>query len=163
MIPVTVQPTRDQLRALAGARIAKAAEWNATANPPMVALMSDRVQIDAGDLLSLLDQLDQAEAERDQAEAWAEERSYPLVMSQGEILTGVANALNGPTPPLTSWSHHDLAEKARAMVERAERAEARIKAVQDVLDEPDAMIGPRVHVAVDRILRALGSVPPPGQ
>ena len=35
------------------------------------------------------------------------------------------------------------------------KAEARIKAVQDVLDEPDAMIGTRLHVSVVRIRRAL--------
>lgn len=38
---------------------------------------------------------------------------------------------------------------------RAERAEARIKAVEDVLEEPDAMIGARTHVSVTRIRRAL--------
>ena len=74
----------------------------------------------------------EAEAERDQAYEWADDQSHPLVMRQGEILTGVANALNGPTPPRTSWSHHDLAEKAAAMVARAEQAEARIKAVRAI-------------------------------
>ena len=73
-----------------------------------------------------------AEAERDQAYEWADDQSHPLVMRQGEILTGVANALNGPTPARTSWSHHDLAEKAAAMVARAEQAEARIKAVRAI-------------------------------
>ena len=37
----------------------------------------------------------------------------------------------------------------------ATRAEERIKAVEDVLDEPDAMIGTRLHVSVVRIRRAL--------
>ena len=74
----------------------------------------------------------EAEAERDQAYEWADDQSHPLVMRQGEILTGVANALNGPTPARTSWSHHDLAEKAAAMVARAEQAEARIKAVRAI-------------------------------
>lgn len=38
-----------------------------------------------------------------------------LLTRTGEILTGVANALNGPPPALTTWSHHDLAEKAAAL------------------------------------------------
>lgn len=54
--------------------------------------------------------------ERDEAYDWAEDLSYPLIKRQGEILTGVAEALNGPTPPLTSWSHHDLAVKAEDLV-----------------------------------------------
>lgn len=62
--------------------------------------------------------------ERDQAEDWADKQSYPLIMRQGEILTGVALALNGPPPPLTSWSHHDLAEKAEQLVATLNRARA---------------------------------------
>lgn len=69
----------------------------------------------------------------EQAEEWADGQSYPLITRQAEILTGVANALNGQPPPLTSWSHHDLAEKAAAMVARAEQAEARIQAVEATL------------------------------
>lgn len=46
-------------------------------------------------------------------------------------------------------------EYAEMLHRRASRAEARIKAVQDVLDEPDAMIGTRLHVSTDRIRRAL--------
>ena len=37
----------------------------------------------------------------------------------------------------------------------ATKVEARVKAVEDVLDEPDAMIGTRLHVSVVRIRRAL--------
>lgn len=39
-----------------------------------------------------------------------------IMMRQGAILRRAANALNGPPPPLTSWSHHDLGEKAEAAV-----------------------------------------------
>lgn len=42
---------------------------------------------------------------------------YPeLVDRQAALLRGVADALNGPPPPLTSWSYHDLPEKAQALV-----------------------------------------------
>lgn len=40
----------------------------------------------------------------------------PILTRQGDLLTGVANALNGPPPELTTWSHHDLPEKARAVM-----------------------------------------------
>jgi len=39
-----------------------------------------------------------------------------LVARQADILTGVANALRGEPAPLASHSHHDLAERAAAMV-----------------------------------------------
>lgn len=64
---MTVQPLdaedREVLRRRAQDRLAEAREWNATANPPLVARMSDRVQIDAGDLLALLDALTRVEAQ----------------------------------------------------------------------------------------------------
>lgn len=66
--------------------------------------------------------------EIDQAYEWADEKSHPLITRQGDILSGVARALNGPPPPLTSWSHHDLAEKAEELVHRAEIDAARIGA-----------------------------------
>jgi hypothetical protein len=39
-----------------------------------------------------------------------------LLARQHEILTGVANALRGDPGPLASHSHHDLAERAAAVV-----------------------------------------------
>ena len=51
---------------------------------------------------------------------------------------------------LDSWM-----ARAYEAEKRAWQAEARIRAVCDVLDEPDAMIGTRLHVTVDRICRAL--------
>ncbi len=39
-----------------------------------------------------------------------------LVARQADILTGVANALRGEPAPLASHGHHDLAERAAAMV-----------------------------------------------
>lgn len=38
-----------------------------------------------------------------------------LLLKQGKILSGVANALKGPPAPLLLHSHHDLAEVAHAM------------------------------------------------
>lgn len=53
---------REVLRRRALDRIAECREWNATANPPLVALKSDRVTVSAGDLLGLLETLRRAEA-----------------------------------------------------------------------------------------------------
>lgn len=36
---------------------------------------------------------------------------------QGDLLTGVANALRGQPPELTTWSHHDLPERAQALLD----------------------------------------------
>lgn len=45
------------------------------------------------------------------------EEYHALLTRQGDLLTGVANALQGDPPPLTTWSHHDLPERAAAAVE----------------------------------------------
>lgn len=48
----------------------------------------------------------------DEADEWT-----GLIIRQGQILTGVANAVNGDPGPLRSWSHHDLAEKAAKLAQ----------------------------------------------
>jgi hypothetical protein len=53
-----------------------------------------------------------------------------LLARQHAILTGVANALRGDPGPLASHSHHDLAERAAAMV--AEVATLRAAYAQDL-------------------------------
>lgn len=58
---------------------------------------------------------------------------YDQVLSRtNEILTGVANALNGPPPPLTTWSHHDLAEKAAALDAHLEQTHAALARVREL-------------------------------
>lgn len=44
---------------------------------------------------------------------------HSIMMRQAAILMQVANALNGPPPEGTLWSHHDLGEKARRLVQVA--------------------------------------------
>ena len=72
--------------------------------------------------------LAQARAERD--EARAEERDADaLIQRQAALLTGVVNALKGPPPPDTLWSHHDapeLAAQARAERDRLREVLGRI-------------------------------------
>ena len=47
-------------------------------------------------------------------------KDYEVILArQDDILTRVANALRGDPPPLTSWGHHDLPERAaRAVANR---------------------------------------------
>jgi hypothetical protein len=66
--------------------------------------------------------LDLGRADRKLAEAREEIEEYSsLLTRQGDLLTGVANALKGPPPELTSWSHHDLPELAAAAAHRIVR------------------------------------------
>ena len=66
--------------------------------------------------------LDLGRADRTIAELREEIAEYgPLLERQSQLLTGVANALKGPPPELTTWSHHDLPELAAAVVADARR------------------------------------------
>lgn len=40
------------------------------------------------------------------------EEYHQLITRQGDLLTGVANALRGDPPPLTMWDHSDLPARA---------------------------------------------------
>jgi hypothetical protein len=73
-----------------------------------------------------------------------------LMMHQGRILTRVANALNGPPGPLRSWSHHDLGEKAEALVARHTALAARIRAGLRLLGNDD--ITPAGRRVLEKIL-----------
>src|SRR5258708_8329368 len=69
-----------------------------------------------------------------------ENASYELVARQGDLLTGVVNALRGEPPPDTLWSHHDAAELAQKTVRR-------VTQLEDLLR--------RVHVRMGRALLGL--------
>jgi hypothetical protein len=62
-------------------------------------------------------------------ELLAEIDEYDALLGKlGKTLTRIANALNGPPPPLTHWSYHDLADKTEKLV-------ADLAAKQEILDE----------------------------
>lgn len=67
-----------------------------------------------------------AEIEQLSAEVASLEATVPR---QSQILTGVAAALRGTPPPLTLWSHHDLAERASVIV-------AQLRALQPTTPQP---------------------------
>lgn len=71
------------------------------------------------------DALETARRERDEAVAELENdqaEEHQLILRQGELLTGVVNALRGDPAPLYLHSHHDAAELASEVL--AERDEA---------------------------------------
>lgn len=87
-------------------------------------------------------------------EAWSDvEECRALVNRQGELLTAAANALRGDPPPLTTWSHHDVAELACLLRERAEKAEAQVRRVLALADEyargRGAPTSRRIRFAID--------------
>lgn len=61
-----------------------------------------------------------------------EEGLDDLVGRQGDILTRAANALNGPPPELTTWSHHDLGEKAEDLVAERDRLRTALERVKEL-------------------------------
>lgn len=104
-----------QLRTLPTAELVKAARANAQLHssgahthslPGITPAPDDYVE-------ALAERLGEAEAETD---------GYDRILSrQSDLLTGVANALNGPPPELTTWSHHDLPQKAAQLVDDRKR------------------------------------------
>lgn len=68
----------------------------------------------AQDGLALIAELEQAREDNGEYEA--------IFNTTSRILRDTANALNGPPPPLTTWSHHDLADKAAALKALSDRA-----------------------------------------
>ncbi|MBD2760060.1 hypothetical protein IEE94_11130 [Yimella sp. cx-573] len=52
------------------------------------------------------------------------------ITKQGRLLTGVANALNGQPPELTTWGHHDLPELAEEAVNERDTLRATVARVE---------------------------------
>ena len=47
-----------------------------------------------------------------------------LIGRQGQLITDAVNALRGDPPPLTTWSHHDVADLARQAIRERDEARA---------------------------------------
>jgi len=58
------------------------------------------------------------------------ETLYNLCVEQAAILTEVANALRGDPPELTHWSHHDLAQRARDVMDENKRLREALKLIK---------------------------------
>ncbi len=52
---------------------------------------------------------------QDEADGGDDDR-HDLIMRQSDLLTGVVNAVKGPPPELTIWSHHDAVELVQELV-----------------------------------------------
>jgi hypothetical protein len=75
-----------------------------------------------------------------------------LTDRQAAILDKVARALNGPPPPRTMWSHHDLGEKAEAAMGKHGALVARMRAALKLIYPDD--ITPMGRRILERILDA---------
>ena len=64
------------------------------------------------------------------------DRLDALLARQHAILTGVADALRGDPGPLASHSHHDLAERAAAMVRERDALRDAARECLDALEAP---------------------------
>jgi hypothetical protein len=65
-------------------------------------------------------------------------------------LNRVANAVNGPPPPRTAWSYHDLGEKVEAAVAKHPALIARLRAALVLIGDQD--ITPMGRRMLERIL-----------
>ena len=154
---MTVQPTRDQLRAHLRRLIAA---WEGPGNP----------SVSVADLAHLLDQLDAAERRADEAEARiAEEKRLRMkavaaaTVAEAEI-ERLENRAASETARADAWREkhrimakkRDAAHRARQAEREARRkAEARIQAVEDVLAAWH--VEPGESGLADDLLRALNT------
>jgi hypothetical protein len=79
-----------------------------------------------------------------------EEGNYQLIMRQGQLLRGVANALKGDPPADTMWSVHDVVELASAMT--GERNRYRM-ILENIVSHVEECQGHDYERVLDTILR----------
>ena len=53
-----------------------------------------------------------------------------ILQRQGDLLTSTVNVLRGDPPPLTTWSHHDIPELARALKDERNQLALRVQALE---------------------------------
>lgn len=80
--------------------------------------------------------------ERDEARAEIADEYGPLLSRQAATLTATVNALRGTPPPLTHWSHHDVADVAAVVVRERDEARAAL-----------AVEWERIGAAIERLRR----------
>ena len=68
----------------------------------------------------------------------ADEDAY-VIDKLGRLLAEIAVIVNGPEPPLTRWSYHDLPEKVRALTAAAMAERERCAHIVDVSPDTDPM------------------------
>jgi len=99
--------------------------------------------------VTVLSELVRADEAQKTAEWLIEEEThgYGLLLSrQSEQLMKTANVLRGDPPPLTQWSHHDVAERAAAVVAERDHWRSECEKAQTERDEAQATVG---RVATD--------------
>lgn len=96
-----------------------------------------------------------------------EESAY-VVDKLAKLLAEIAVIVNGPEPPLTSWSYHDLPEKVRALKQAPPAAVPVADALRDSLGAMEAHARMYPHMdkgfmvdARNKAKRALSTQAPP--
>ena len=142
---MTVQPTRDQLRALADKATPGPWEtWDCMPTRPhdfAVVLFGGERNLPAVYIT------DWCVAGPDAEFIAASRTAVPQLLDQ----------LDAAEQRIRDLTQEVRDERGAALdqMEQVRIRDTRIRAVEDVLEEPDAMIGTRPHVTVDRIRRAL--------
>lgn len=134
---MTVQPTRDQLRALA----------DAATEGPWVRNGRNVIHTPIGSCIALTHRHDPEQRQADAEFIAASRQAVPALL---DMLDQAERRIRDLTQEVRD-------ERAACLdqIEQVQARDARIKAVEDVLEEPDAMIGAHTHVSVTRIRRAL--------
>lgn len=108
---------------------------------------SGRTQAE-GDLLR--EELRAAEGKINELTTEAEEY-HQLTTRQGDLLTGVANALRGDPPPLTWWDHSDLPTRAAAMKASRDDAVTSFRSAREQIGLAREMIDEARALGVDAV------------
>ncbi|MCF3939933.1 hypothetical protein [Gordonia tangerina] len=84
---------------------------------------------------------------------------HELINRQGSLLTNAVNAMKGDPPPLTTWSHHDVAELAKGVVAERDAALSTLQQVRELASGPSCYAGAWPAVKVADLLRILDGGP----
>jgi hypothetical protein len=84
---------------------------------------------------------------------------HELINRQGSLLTNAVNAMKGDPPPLTTWSHHDVAELAKGVVSERDAALSTLQQVRELASGPSCYAGVWPAVKVADLLRILDGGP----
>lgn len=75
-----------------------------------------------------------------------------LVQRQSDLLTGAVNALRGQPPELTLWSHHDVGDLARSLVEERDALREEVEALRELEAEANSIADDFLPTSFYRVL-----------
>lgn len=106
-------------------------------------LLMSRAELadEAQKLRNWRDRLPDVKSERDDARAEVKalresvDEYDGILGRQSDLLTATVNVLRGDPPPLTTWSHHDVAERAQSVVTERDALRAKVDAIRALCDD----------------------------